>query len=56
MQKDKKKSVTLIVPECSFPSCVWENPVPQKIDNELKNPTVKSLGERLLHFFTLTSV
>lgn len=42
MQKDKKKTVALILPECSS-LCGWENRVPQKIDDELKTPTVKNI-------------
>lgn len=43
MQKDKEKPVTFILPEYSFPSCVQENQVSQKIDGELKNPTAKNM-------------
>lgn len=53
MQKDlKKKPATLILPECSFHSCVQENRVPQKRDAELKKTQQqKVLDERLLDLF-----
>jgi len=52
MQKDKKKTVTLILPECSL--CVRENRVPQKIEDELKKKkTVKSIRWKTSWSFSL---